>query len=62
MCYYFRMFDKPPVKGENSAVINVRCAPQEKKHWESVFGFRNVSATVRRLLNAAAAKKMKRKS
>jgi hypothetical protein len=53
------MFDKPPVKGENSAVINVRCAPQEKKHWESVFGFRNVSATVRRLLNAAAVKKLK---
>ena len=40
--------------------IFFRCTSTEKKHWESVFGFRNVSATVRRLLNAAAAKKMKR--
>lgn len=50
---------KPPVKGQNKAVVNVRCTPEEKKSWEAVFGYRFVSATVRRLLNAAAAKKRK---
>jgi hypothetical protein len=52
----------PQFKPDNTAVINVRCSPAEKTSWENSFGFRNVSATVRRLLNAAAAKKLKRKS
>jgi hypothetical protein len=54
------MATTPPVKGQNTAVVNVRCTPEEKKSWEAVFGYRFVSATVRRLLNAAAANKLKR--
>ena len=45
-----------------SSVINVRCTDAEKQSWLDSFGIRDVSATVRRLLNAAAAKKMNRKS
>ena len=44
------------------SVINVRCTDAEKQSWLDSFGIRDVSATVRRLLNAAAAKKLKRKS
>lgn len=54
------MVNQPPVKNQNTALVNVRCTPDEKKSWEAAFGYRFVSATVRRLLNAAAAKKLKR--
>jgi hypothetical protein len=45
-----------------TSVINVRCTDVEKSRWIERFGGRDMSATVRRLLNAAAAKKLKRKS
>ena len=35
----------------------LRCTPEEKKSWEAKFGFRFVSAAVRRLMNNAANKK-----
>jgi hypothetical protein len=42
--------------------VFVRCTVSEKTNWYAAFPCRKVSATVRRLLNAAAAKKLKRKS
>ena len=45
-----------------TSVINVRCTDAEKSLWIEKFGGRDMSATVRRLLNAAAAKKLKRKA
>ena len=53
--------EKPDSEKCNS-IINVRCSKKEKQSWLDAFGCRDVSATVRRLLNAAAAKKLKRKS
>jgi hypothetical protein len=47
---------------KQDSVINVRCTDSEKQTWIDSFGSSNVSATVRRLLNAAAAKKLKRES
>ena len=51
--------EKPDSEKRNS-IINVRCSKKEKQSWLDSFGGRDVSATVRRLLNAAAAKKLKR--
>lgn len=41
--------------------IFIRCSFEEKKNWNTAFPYREVCRTARRLLNAAAEKKLKRK-